>query len=213
VGVTIVPLFTLLVVLRIPVIELWLEYGAFTSVDTRAVGSVFLCLAPSFLMEAMAPIAFHIFFSLRDTRVLGVLAVIVTGEVLSNIVLDLILVRPFGLIGIGLATTLVKLPSTLIGWMYLGHCLGGLRLRALAPDVMKIVAASACMIPVVLLVKGYLGGVLGSTAFDRFLRVAILFGVGPSAYILLCLLFRVREVADLGRAVWGKVRGQGASAR
>ncbi len=203
VAVTIIPLFTLLVALRIPVIELWLEYGAFTSVDTKAVATVFLCLAPSFLMEAMAPIAFHIFFSLRDTRVLRVLAVIVGGEVLSNIILDLVLVGPLGLNGIGLATTLVKLPTTFIGWIFIGRCVGGLELRSLTPDVLKILAASLCMVPVVMAVNGYLGGVLGSTAFDRFLRVGILFVVGPSTYIPLCLLFRVREVAGLARVLRG----------
>ena len=62
-----------------------------------------------------------------------------------------------------------------------------------------------------LAVNGYLGGILGSTPFDRFLRVAVLFGVGPAAYVALCLLFRVREVTDLGKAAWGKVSGYAPS--
>ena len=206
VAVPIIPLFTLLVVLRIPMIELWLQHGAFSSADTRTVASVFLYLSPSFLVEAIAPIAFHIYFSMKDTKVLKVLLLIVAAEVAINVVLDLILVRHLGLNGIALATSISKLPTTLLGWIYISWYLGGLRLRSLSPFLLKVTAASIGMVPVVWWVNTILRGALGFTILDRCLRLGILFSLGGSIYIGLAVLFRIREVTELGRLLYGKIR-------
>jgi len=205
VAVAIVPLITMLVVLRIPVIELWLLHGAFTSEDTQTVASVFLYLAPSFLFDAIAPIALHIFFSLRDTKALKLLVLVVLAEVGSNIVLDFILVRPLGLNGIALATSIVKFPTALISWIYISRYLGGLRLRSLSPYLLKVAVASLCMAPVVLCADNYLSGALGFATLGKGLRLVILFCLGGSAYIILCVPLKVREVTEIGRTLYKKL--------
>jgi len=204
VAVAIVPLITILVVLRIHVIELWLQHGAFTSGDTQTVASVFLCLAPSFLFDAIAPIALNIFFSLKDTKALKLLVLIVLVEVASNIVLDFLLVKPLGLNGIALATSIVKFPTAFISWIYISRYLGGLGLRSLSPYLLKVAAASLCMVPIVLWADFTLSGAFGFTILGRCIRLVILFVLGGSTYILLCVLLRVREVIEIGRTLYGK---------
>ena len=205
IAVMVFPLFTLFVLVRVPLIELWLQHGAFSSKDTQSVAMLFLCLAPSFLFESAAPIAANIYFSLKDLKVLKILILIVLIEVGLNIILDLILVRFYGLNGIALATSIVKLPTTLIGWIYIGNYLGGLRLRNLIPYSLKVAAASMCMIPVVLGMDIYLQGALEFTIPGRCLHLGILFAFGGCTYIIFGMLFRVREITKLSEMLRSKL--------
>jgi len=207
ISVAIIPLVTLLVLFRIPIIELWLQHGAFSQADTLMVSSLFLFLVPSFLIEAFAPISFHIYFSMKDIKVLKVLVVIVLIEVGLNIILDFLLVQYLGLRGIALATSIAKFPMTVVGWLYIGHYMGGLRLRALTPYLLRIVAASSCMALLVFGMDVFLLGFIGTDLLGYGLRLGILFLAGTVIYVLLCVLFRIREVTEMGGALYNKVSG------
>ena len=205
VAVTVIPLFTLLVALRVPVIELWLEHGAFSARDTQVVARLFLCLAPAILVEAVAPIAFHIYFSVGERKALNVLLWMAVTAVVANTILDFTLVRVLGLRGVALATSLVTLPTNAVSWIYISRHMGGLRLRSLSPYLLKVVFASVCMVPVVVGVDAFLGETAGSTTPDRALRLGVLVASGGLVYLLLCLLLGVREIREIAGTIKGKL--------
>lgn len=110
------PIFVWSLILRVPLIRLFLEHGNFNERDTASVSVVFTYLLGVWLIYAFAQILMYAFFALRDTN--RFVLIVVFGIIL-NIGLDIILVRSFQVAGLAMATLFAAIISNSLSWLLL----------------------------------------------------------------------------------------------
>lgn len=125
-SVVVVPFVVFLTVLRGPLARLWFEHGAFGPDDTRVVGTVILCLAPAFLVNAYSALLLNGYFVLGSFRLVLPIAFVETA---LNIVLNALLVDTYGLAGIAVATSVATGIVNGVLWVALHRRLKGFGFR------------------------------------------------------------------------------------
>ncbi len=193
--VLVVPFMALLLALRTPLAQLWLQHGVFSAENVRMVGLVILGLSAAFLVNAYSSLLVNGYFVLKRT---GLVIVVVFAECGLNIFLNWLLVGPFGLLGIALATSLSTAPVNILLWVMLRRRLGGLGFRDRA-ETLRLVLWCACCYPVVLLATN-LAVTMGAGP-DRGPLMAV-FGVTAlslPAILLLGLALRIEEIQSVAQ--------------
>ncbi len=131
-----------LMVLAAPIIELTLQYGAFTAGDTRAVAAALLVYAPGLMGYSIVKIATPSFYAMQDARTPVMISV---TAVLTNVVLSLAFVGPFGYLGLALATTIASTVNAGLLLLLLSRRIDGLDGARVLTSFAKIALASAVM--------------------------------------------------------------------
>jgi putative peptidoglycan lipid II flippase len=131
-----------LIALAHPIVALLLQRGHFSAHDTNATAAALIFYAPGLLGYSAVKIASPSFYSLRDSRTPVIVSVI---AVLTNLTINLLLVRVMGYRGLALGTALAAMVNagTLL-WL-LRRRLGGLEERRIATALVKITVASVLM--------------------------------------------------------------------
>jgi len=131
-----------LIALAHPIVALLLQRGHFSAHDTNATAAALIFYAPGLLGYSAVKIASPSFYSLRDSRTPVIVSVI---AVLTNLTINLLLVRIMGFRGLALGTALAAMVNagTLL-WL-LRRRLGGLEERRIATALVKITVASVLM--------------------------------------------------------------------
>jgi putative peptidoglycan lipid II flippase len=119
----ILPSMVGLMLLRTPIIHLFLEHGAFSARDTVGTASALLGFSVGLWAFASYRILATAFYSLQDTRTPAIVAVVSVG---MNIGLSLWLMQSLQHTGLALAAGLAAMGSTLILITILGNRLQGL---------------------------------------------------------------------------------------
>ena len=99
----ILPAMAGLILLRVPIIHLFFEHGAFSAVDTAGTAAALLAYAVGLWAFAGTRIVVSVFYSMQDTKTPAIAAVI---AMFLNILLALSLMGPLGHAGLALATAL-----------------------------------------------------------------------------------------------------------
>jgi putative peptidoglycan lipid II flippase len=137
-----VPATVGLIALAGPIVALLLERGKFTPADTTATATALMCYAPGLLGYSAVKIASPTFYSLRDARTPVTVSVL---SVLTNLGLNLVLVRIIGYRGLALGTALAALFNAAALLWLLRRRLQGIDGRRVAISFVKIAIASAAM--------------------------------------------------------------------
>src|SRR6476660_9374982 len=165
-----------LVALAHPIVALLLERGRFTPHDTAATAAALIFYAPGLLGYSVVKIASPSFYSLRDSRTPVVVSVI---AVLTNLTINLMLVRVMGYRGLALGTALAALVNAAALLWLLRRRLGGLDERRVLIATAKILAASAAMGIAARLTASWLAVALPPTHFvPRAVELAAAIAVG-----------------------------------
>lgn len=93
-------------VYAVPVIRIIYEHGAFTAENTNATASAFFCYSIGLAFLAVNQLITKVFYSFHDTRTAVYCSII---SVVSNIILNLFLVRYFSHAGLALATSIAQI--------------------------------------------------------------------------------------------------------
>lgn len=174
-----------LVVLRIPVVRILFEYGAFTPSDTLASASALMFYAIGTVAYSLIMVLLRVFFAFSDIKtpvIAGLCGITV------NIVISLLLVNTMEHDGLALATTLGSTANMLVFFAFLPKHLPDMSVRPLLLSVVKISVAALLMGAVVKVVMLWMGG-LGDLAV---IVVGLL--VGIFVYLGLVVAFRTREI-------------------
>jgi putative peptidoglycan lipid II flippase len=135
---------TLLIALAEPIVRLLFERGEFGPDSTSRVAFALACLAPGLVAFSTVGILARAFFALGDTKTPMVISIFCLG---INIILVLMLIRPFAQGGLGIANSIT---STLNA----GLLLYALRRKLARLDFEPLIAALYSMIPAALLGGG-----------------------------------------------------------
>ncbi len=190
----VVPATVGLMLYATPVVRLFFERGAFTTLSTAMTAGALFWYAPMLIALMFSSIGTRAFYSVGDTRTPVHISMLQVG---INIVLNLILSRFFGINGLAAATTISSFCTAYLTLALLRRHLGSLQLHGLATSLVKMSGAAALM---------------GITSFAVFrglhetnlaLFIAIFFAV--FIYAISLLFLNIPEVKQLVNAAYHKI--------
>ncbi|MFA5858113.1 MAG: murein biosynthesis integral membrane protein MurJ [Elusimicrobiota bacterium] len=108
---TILPAMAGLMVLSTPIIRLLFEYGKFTAEATRLTSTAMFFYAIGLVPFAVVKVVAGMFYAYKDTRT----PVLVAGAAMAlNIVLNIVLMKPLGVGGLALSTSIASFVNVII---------------------------------------------------------------------------------------------------
>ena len=137
------PSAALLTVLAVPVVSVFFQRGNFTGEDSKYIGYALAFYAPWLAQFGAGSLVSRAFYAQKDSGTpvtIGILGVVV------NVLLNLILVGPLGIGGLALATTLMSTSKTLYLTWSLSRKMGGLDLRLIVGEQLKILASNLILV-------------------------------------------------------------------
>jgi putative peptidoglycan lipid II flippase len=198
-----VPAAAGLIVLRVPLVQVLLQWRAFTAESTALVSEALGWFALGLVGVAVVEALTRAFYAMHDTTtpVLASLASIVL-----NVLASLVLIGPLGHGGLALALSLAGLAEMTVLLIVLRRRLGPL-LRGLAGSLGRTALATAVMVGL-LLPAGEALAVVTSPARGRGLGEALwllsALAMGLAGYLTAAVLAGSPEAATLWRAVAGR---------
>jgi putative peptidoglycan lipid II flippase len=204
-----VPAAAGLIVLRVPLVQVLLQWRAFTAESTALVSEALGWFALGLVGVAVVEALTRAFYAMHDTAtpVLASLASIVL-----NVLASLVLIGPLGHGGLALALSLAGLAEMTVLLIVLRRRLGPL-LRGLAGSLGRTALATAVMVGLLLPVGEALA-VVTSPARGRGLGEALwllsALAVGLAGYLTAAVLAGSPEAATLWRVVAGRLPGPAA---
>jgi putative peptidoglycan lipid II flippase len=194
-----------LIALRVPLVRLLFERGAFTPDDTQATAWALLFFALGLVAHSLVEIVTRAFYALHDTRTPVLVG---AAAMLLNVALSLTLIRVMGgaeslvrgpFAGLALANSIATTLEGIALVALIRPRVGGLEGRRLAVGMLKAGAASAGMgaalwalLPVIEGLGQYLGPLVGIAA-------------GGAVFGVLAVLLRSEEVRLIGGLVGRRV--------
>jgi putative peptidoglycan lipid II flippase len=193
-----------LIALAHPIVALLLERGNFSPYDTTATAAALIFYSPGLLGYSAVKIASPSFYSLRDSRTPVLVSVF---AVLTNLTINLILVRAMGYRGLALGTALAAIVNAGALLWLLRRRLAGLDERRVAIAFAKILAASAAMGIAARLTASWLATVLPATHFLlRAVELAAAIAVGLVVLLAAARLLRLAEFDEAFSRVLQRLR-------
>ncbi len=188
-----------LAVLREPIVRVLFQRGAWDERATLMTSAVVLYYAIGVFAVTAGPVPGRAFHGLQDTWTpLAIGAVTVP----INIVLDIVLARQLGLVGLPLANSLTTYVSLGLTFYLLSRRVHGIAGPKLAITLLRIAAAAAFMGAVVALVLPLADRLLPSTRLALgVVKLAVLIALGAVAYLGGLIALRLDEVRSFGRIV------------
>lgn len=184
-----------LIVLRVPIIRLLFEYGKFGPVATANTAFALLFYALGLFSFTGARIFTFAFYSMKETRLPVVVA---TGAMVSNIVMNLLLMIPLKQGGLALASSLSSTLNMVLLWILLERRIGSIEMRKMASAATRICLLSAAMgiwVYVLYLVCGRFTAAAG--VGGRLMVVGIPLVGGVAFYLIGALAMHLEEAAQV----------------
>lgn len=180
-----VPAAVGLIVLRVPIVRVLFEHGAFTSADTLAASSALMYYSIGTVAYSLILVLLRVFFAFSDIK-----TPILAGAcgILVNVIVSVITMDFMAHDGLALATTLGSIANMLVFFLCLSRHLSKMNFRPLLFSVVKISIASILMGVVVKIIMLVFDG-----NGDLFVIACSLI-VGIFCYLLLALVFRIGEM-------------------
>ncbi|NLG85252.1 MAG: murein biosynthesis integral membrane protein MurJ [Firmicutes bacterium] len=189
----VIPMVAGLVVLRVPIVRLLFERGAFDARATVMTATALLYLSLGLAAYGLRDVAARTFYALQDTVTPMTNSLITVG---INIGLLFLLVPRWGLAGLTGATSLSGALGTLLLFVQLRLKMGRVGGRAILGSLAKVSLAATVMAGAV----GYLYPVLarllpGGGFLPRLAVLVAVSGVGALVYVAVLWLLRAEEIA------------------
>jgi putative peptidoglycan lipid II flippase len=191
-----------LIVLAGPIIAVIFEHGSFTPRDTAATAVALQFYAVGLVGYSIVRIVSPAFYALGRSRI-PVFAS--AASVVTNVVLNLVLVRVMGYAGLALGTSVAALVNAAVQLLALRRLLGGLEERRMLLTLGKIGLASAVMAASAWWAESWLQAQLpGRTLSLQVLRVSVAIGVALLVLAAASAALRLREFEESRALVMGR---------
>lgn len=201
-----------LIALAQPIVSLLLERGRFGPHDTAATAAALMFYAPGLLGYSAVKIASPSFYSLRDSRTPVTVSVI---SVMTNLAINLALIRVLGYRGLALGTALAAMVNAGALLWLLRRRLHGLDGRRVGIALLKILVASVAMGIAAAGAAGWFTyAVAGHGIVWKAARVIVGIGSGVVVLVAAARLLKIEEFDEAFKRVLRRVTpaGPGVSA-
>jgi putative peptidoglycan lipid II flippase len=192
-----------LVVLRVPLVQVVYQRGAFTADSTAQTAFALLFLSLGVSAHSAIPLMSRVFYSFHDTRT--PLRIALAGMLL-NLLLSISLVRPLQQGGLGLATSLTAAFSLVLLLRSMTRHLPGFPTPALWRATVRMALAAVLMgVVVAALLQLSQGPLAGAGFLARALWLVALAGCGALVYLAAAWVLRLPELPVAWAAAHGRV--------
>jgi putative peptidoglycan lipid II flippase len=198
----ILPAMAGLILLRIPLVHLFFEHGAFSSADTEGTAVALLGYAVGLWAFAGIRIIVAAFYSMQDTKTPAMAAV---AAMVINILLALTLMGPLQHAGLALATALSAMANITILVAVLTHRLHGINWWHFGQSFGRVLIATLPVIFVCLWVSHLAIWQQEDEWFTKGIMMAIGIGLSIGGYIGTHALYRSAELDVLWQLIQTKV--------
>lgn len=208
ISVLTLPAAILLIALAVPVTRLIYQHGRFTPHDTMLTAQALALYCLGIWAAGVTNIVAAGFYSSGDTRTPAFTAI---GVVVSNIAINLVLMRFLAFRSFPLAASFTQLINFIILFVILRRRIGGLGGRYIAGITLRVLAASVVAGGVAYACAHEIGHYLPTRRIlYQAVQVFVAGGLGVAVYYGLALLLRVGEVKQAAKDFLGPLlhRGQ-----
>ena len=189
-----------LVILRVPLIQLLFQRGAFDFQSTEAVAAALQFYALGLFAHASVEITTRAFYAMHDTATPVAIGVAAMG---ANIILSLLLVHPMNYPGLALANSLATIGEMLALIYIVRKRLGGLGGKAMWVSISRMLVAAACMAAIVWVLRD------GLATYGIIIQLGGSIAVAAFTYVLISAALGSTEI----RTLWGWTKQRAASSR
>ena len=183
-----------LILLRLPVVEVLFQRGAFDAVVSRSTADAVLYYALGMWAIAVSRILVSAFHSLQDTTTPVKISI---AAFVANVAFSLALMGPMLHAGLALANSLSVVLNTVLLFVSFRRRLGRWGLGWVRRTGWRMAGATAFMAASLAGAMAGLGWNEGSALAEKGLRVAVWLVVGVGSYAVGCVLFGVRELGTI----------------
>ncbi|TET80095.1 MAG: murein biosynthesis integral membrane protein MurJ [Candidatus Cloacimonadota bacterium] len=190
-----IPASVFLFILRVPIVGLIFERGAFTIQDTLFTSQALACYSLGIFAMSSSRVVTSIFYAYKDARTPMVLSIF---TVILNITLSLILMRVLFFRGLALAASIASIFNLTILMCFLRKKLKNIDEKRILNDFLKIVVASGLSGGAVFGLLLYLKGLLIFSRPLNFLIESIgLFIIGGIIYLIISRILGVESIKHI----------------
>lgn len=184
VGYLVIPSMVGLIILGLPIIQLLFERGAF---DSRATSLTYAALVPyscAIIFFSLVRLFANAFYAMQDMKKPVIIASV---SMIINIILAFILMRPFGIAGIGTASAVSSGINVVVLAVYLRKKIGLLGGKKICISYTLMAVAAGTMGAAVLAVSRLMHNTLPG------IRVLVSVGIGVAVYSAAAHLLHIEE--------------------
>lgn len=190
----VMPVVTGVIILAQPLVELVFMRGQFDQTAAVITANVLALYALGMPGLSFAEILNREFYALKDTRTPVICSVV---SISTNIILNFILVKRFGYMGLAAATSVAATVLAVLLFILLRRKIGAIGMGHLVINLVKVLVAVLIMALVVFNINNWLVSVLGIDTMDRILTLIVNALVGAGIYFGLVYILRVTEVREI----------------
>jgi putative peptidoglycan lipid II flippase len=179
------------IALASPIVRLVFEHGGFTSSDTAHVAATLAAFSLGLVSNGVALLMTRGFFALQEASTPTKVA---AGNLFLNLILDLILYKPFGAAGIALATAVVTTWNATVLATLLSRRVGSLHIREVAGEAARIGVATVYCTAAAFGVWWPLDQLLGRSILAQVASVGLGLAAGAGAYLAAGRILHLAEM-------------------
>lgn len=195
----ILPAMVGLIVLRVPIIHLFFEHGAFSPQDTKQTAAAVLAYTVGLWAFAGVRIIVTAFYSMKDTKTPALTAFY---AMVVNILLSLLLMGPLEHAGLALATAVSAMVNITVLVVILNRRLGGINWRTFGKSALQTTLASIPVVITCLWVAGLGVWDRPQAWMTKSFMLTLGIGLSVTGYVAVQALFRSEELD----VYWNMVR-------
>lgn len=190
-------LMALIMVIRTDTIRIALERGAFTNDATIMVSEILFYITLSILPYAFRDSATRLLYAFSDSKTPFYVALF---SIFVKIILNMVLVKPFGIYGIAISTTLI----TLLNAVLLGCLIKrkiDFKYGPLLFDLFKILTATFISALVAYFIYSAYDIFVPWSVFFGIIKISLVTVISFVVYISTAYLLKIEYVGDFGRRI------------
>ncbi len=190
------------IVLAEPVVKIVFERGAFNSNSTTITATALACYSIGMIGFALREILSKVFYSIQDTRTPMVNGALAMG---MNIILNIILIKFLGYIGLALATSISALICIVLLFNSLRKKIRYFGQDKIIKTTLKSLISAIVMGIVTYFMYNTLANILGVGFIQEAIALFVSIGIGAIVYCALVIVLKVEEVSLITNMVKKKI--------
>jgi putative peptidoglycan lipid II flippase len=180
--------------LRVPIVNIIFERGAFTKEAGVLTANAVLFYCPAMIAYGVRDILNKAFYSLKDVKTPMVNSFM---GIILNIIINLFIVKYMQVSGLTLAITISAIVTTLLMMWNLNKKVQGMNLTVLFANFLKITASSIVMALVIFFVNRICSLEFTNDKISSLMSILMSFFFGSGTYFLVLYVVRIKEYFEL----------------
>ena len=190
----VIPVVTGVIILAQPIVELAFMRGEFDRTAANITTNALTMYSLGMPGLSLAEILNREFYALKDTRTPVICSV---ASISTNIILNFILVKRFGYIGLAVATSIAATVLAVILLVFLRRKIGAIGMRHFIYNLIKMLIAVLIMAVIVECINDWAVSYLGLGTIARILTLISNGLAGAVVYFTFVYIFKVPEVLEV----------------